>query len=118
MGVTRFRGPVYSTKGFRFTPALYGDRPMTIVATSVIRPAAASGWACTLSNAAIGGLNKVTAAWANYRQTAAATTAFLYARPLGAANSVVVNAYGNVGTGQIFHGRAGTIDVFIMGYCS
>lgn len=119
MATSKFKGPINSVNGFYFHPALWTSaRPMTVTCTSIIRAAAASGVSCTLTNAMCGGLSKVTAGWANRRRSTTGTTMWLCVRPLGAANSAVVNAYGNEGVGQIFHGGANTIDVFLLGYVS
>ena len=122
MGVTRYTGPLHSTKGFRFYPALYGDRPMTIVCTSVIRSRADSLGFATITTAMMGGLNKVTAAWCNLRlgasATSIATIQIINARPFNAANSVAIDSWQNTGVGQKPTLRAATLDVFILGYCT
>lgn len=119
MAKTRFTGPVYSYKGFRFLTTNYGDRPMTIICTSIVKAAdATNAYAATLTNASLGGLDKAVTGWANWRRAATEAGLFLNVRPLGAANSVVCNMYSNIGTGSLFGGKAGTIDIYVLGYLS
>lgn len=120
MATTKFRGPVNSINGLYFHPASYTSaRPMTITCTSLVRAVGSSpSQSATITNDMAGGLSKVTACWANVRQTTAATLLFACGRPYEAANSAVVNLHMNIGKGQLFEGRACTVDAFLLGYVS
>jgi hypothetical protein len=120
MATTKFKGSLRSVNGFYFHPASYSSaRAMTITCTSLIRSAASSpAQSATLTNAMCGGLSKISACWGNVRQRTAATCLFVCGRPLGAANSAVVNLHSNVGIGNLFEGRNCTVDVFCLGYVS
>jgi hypothetical protein len=120
MATTKYKGPVNSINGFYFHPASYTSaRPMTIVCTSLVRSAGSSPTqSATITNAMAGGLSKISAGWGNVRQKTAATLIFPCVRPYEVANSAVVNLHSNVGVGQLFEGRACTVDVFLLGYVS
>ena len=120
MATTKFKGPVTSVNGFYFHPSAYTSaRPMTVTCTTLVRSAGSSpSQSATLTGGMIGGLSKVTAAWDNIRQKAAATLVFCCGRPLNASNSAVIDLVGNTGIGQKFEGRACTIDCFTLGYVS
>lgn len=124
MARTRFTGPVYSSKGFRFSTSKAGDRSMTVTNTIFITAPAATNIqsSCTLINTQCGGLSKILTAWGQVRQRTAATLIFVQARPLNTytnpANSVSVTLVGNSGTGTRFKGRACTVDIFMLGYMS
>lgn len=117
MSTTTFKGPVYSKNGFYFATTNAGNRPMTFTATSYVTTAAASGSysPLTITKAMNGGLDYVQRAKATVRQVAG-TVIFASCKPSTAGTGVLVYFMGNTGTGQLFGGRAATVDVEMYGY--
>lgn len=116
MSKTRFTGPVESKNGFKLVSSSYGDRGMTIVATSIIRTKAASA-ASTLTQ--LCGLTRCIAAWGNVRQPSIFGTQLLVsAIPYGWGSTVTVQLLANMGTGQRIPVMAGnaTVTCFMLGY--
>jgi hypothetical protein len=116
MARTKYSGPVESKSGFRFVTANSGNRPMTVVATTIIRTKAASS-ASTLTQ--LCGLTRCVAAWGNLRHpTLPGTLHIVSCAPYGWGSTVTAQILANVGTGQRIEVEAAnaTLTVFMLGY--